>query len=241
MNAYEIADAVISALSTTNLPVFHQFDISPVSKRRECFITVGIDELICDSESSAVVTVSLYTPSSYSGGKILSAAKNITPALVSSGLSVRSIRAKALSYDRDLDRMRYDFSVKINPEGTSSPSAEDFSVTEGLVVSADSFTVGRERSVSEIGSVSSGVFLGDGGNRLVTLTVSGTTTVPSAECAEILDRTECEGTSLCLMLGGITFPPMRLRNYLLSVKNGRTEVRLDFISENTEEGLRVSG
>lgn len=241
MNAYEITEAVISVLKATEIPVFQQFDLTPAAKRNDCFITVGIEEYISSADSSAVVTVSLFAPSSYSGGKILRKSKDITPSLMNSGLSVESVRAKALSYDRALDRLRYDFSVKINLGGGSAPSGStDVEISDNITVNTTSFTVGRKRAISEIESVASGVFLGDGGNRLITLEIAGTTATDASECVTVLDGLECGGETVSPTLAGIVFPAMRLKSYTVSVKNGRTQVTAEFVSAEAGEGLTVS-
>ena len=138
MSFYVLANDIISVLSKTKIPSYHQFGEELIARRNDCFITVGITGLNADeSVSEAEAEISFYAPSNFSGGKILSLASKIPETIMSSDLSVKSIKASDLFYEKKLDRLCYNFSLKLTY--TVGNITDKISIGE-TVISVSSFS-----------------------------------------------------------------------------------------------------
>ncbi|MGN0653831.1 MAG: hypothetical protein ACI4KD_02820 [Oscillospiraceae bacterium] len=237
MSFYILANDIISALAKTKIPVYHQFGEELLARRNDCFITVGITEFVSDEEKSeAKAKLSLYVPSDFSGGKILSLAAKIPEALTKSAPGVKSIKATDLCYDRKLDRLRYDFELKTDYD-IPIKCREKISVLK-TDIEVISFSFSRKQAVNEIQTVASGVITKSGGSFPLVLNVSGRISL-DAESFCNLDSAVITGEALPIRLCEAVFPDMILKNYTVKGISDRSAViKAEFMATTSEEGIK---
>ena len=237
MSFYVLANDIISALSKTKIPVYHQFGEELLARRNDCFITVGITEFISDEEKSeATATVSLYAPYNFSGGKILSIATKIPEAIIRSDIAVKSIKATSFCYDRKLDRLRYDFLLKACYNAVEK-EANTVKILDSEV-KVTSFSFMRKCAVSEVPTINSKVITTIGGGYPIKLDVKGNISA----CRESffnLDEAIRTGEALKIKLSGAVFPDMKLKSYEVKGSMGGTAyVAMELIATASEEGIK---
>lgn len=248
MEMKEILDSVISSLAEAGVPVFHQFDEKLIAKRNECFITVGLSEMtteiICSTKEQYEidVLVSLFAPTSYSGGKLLKFSKDIAPLILSSGLDVKSVRACALCYDKPSDRLRYDFEVKIEATGISgSYDAERSAITavlsQNLSLYVTELCMSRKRALYEVPSVTSEIHVSDNGSAPLRLSLTGSAELGGGTL-KALDDLAKSGEALTLTLLGMDFPEMRICDYAVKQTGRETcTAKINLVAAEASEGL----
>lgn len=237
MSFYVLANDIISALSKTKIPVYHQFGEELLARRNDCFITVGITEFISDEEKSeATATVSLYAPYNFSGGKILSLATKIPEAIIRSDLDIKSVKATSFCYDKKVDRLRYDFSLRVcynaveNGENTVNILDSEVRVT--------SFSFMRKCAVSEVPTINSGVITTMGGRYPIKLDVVGRISA-SKKSFFNLDEVIRTGEVIRIKLSGAVFPDMKLKSYEVKGSMGGTAyVAMELMATASGEGIK---
>lgn len=231
MSFYVLANDIISALSKTKIPAYHQFGEELMARRNDCFITVGITGLKTDeAESEAEAEISFYTPSNFSGGKILSLASKIPETIMSSDLSVKSIKASDLFYEKKLDRLCYNFSLKLNYSLGNTTDTIQIGETE---ISVLSFSFSRKQSVSEVKTLSAGVRASGMGSYPLSLSIKGKTKLSAKSFSE-LDNAVKNFSPLTISVGGAYLPDMHLSSYRL--RGGRTAfIEAEFIEIKGDE------
>ena len=225
MSFYVLATDIISALSKTKIPAYHQFGEELIARRNDSFITVGITGVKSDeNENTAEAEISLYTPANFSGGKILSLASKIPETLISSDLMIKSIKASDLHYERKLDRLCYSFSIKLSyPVGNITDTVE----IGKTVIGVSSFSFSRKHSVSEIKTLTSGVKVSGAGIYPLSVSLKGVTKL-SPESFSELENAVKNLTAIPINICGGCFPSMRLVSYKL--RGGRTAfIEAEFI------------
>lgn len=225
MSFYVLANDIISALSKTKIPSYHQFGEELIARRNDCFLTIGITGVKSDeNENTAEAEISLYTPSNFSGGKILSLASKIPEALISSELAIKSIKVSDLRYERKLDRLCYSFFIRLSY--SFSENNDKIKIGE-TVIDVSSFSFSEKHAVNEIKTLTSGVRVSGAGVYPVSVSVKGTVSL-SAESFSELDEAVRNLTEIPINIGGAHFPCMRLVSYKL--RGGRTAfIEADFI------------
>lgn len=237
MSFYVLANDIISALSKTKIPVYHQFGEELLARRNDCFVTVGITEFISDEEKSeATATVSLYAPYNFSGGKILSLATKIPEAIIKSTLDIKSVKATSFCYDKKLDRLRYDFSLRIyfnaveNKENTVNILDSEVRVT--------AFSFVRKCAVSEVPAINSKVITTMGGRYPIKLDIAGKISACKKSFFN-LDEAVRTGEVIRIKLSGAVFPDMKLKSYEVKYNSGRTAyVEMELTATTSEEGIK---
>lgn len=231
MSFYVLANDIISVLSKTKIPAYHQFGEELIARRNDCFITVGITGLKTDGvDSEAEAEISFYTPSNFSGGKILSLASKIPEVIMNSDLSVKSIKASDLFYEKKLDRLCYNFSLKLN---YSVLNITDTISIEETVISVSSFSFSRKHAVSEIKTLSAGVMLNSSGSHPLSLSVKGETKLSAKSFSE-LDNAVKNFKPININIGGAYLPSMHLVSYRL--RGGRTAfIEAEFIEMKKDD------
>lgn len=231
MSFYVLANDIISVLSKTKIPAYHQFGEELIARRNDCFITVGITGLKTDeAESEAEAEISFYTPSNFSGGKILSLASKIPETIMSSDLSVKSIKASDLFYEKKLDRLCYNFSLKLNYSLGNTTDTIQIGETE---ISVLSFSFSRKQSVSEVKTLSAGVRASGMGSYPLSLSIKGKTKLSAKSFSE-LDNAVKNFSPLTISVGGAYLPDMHLSSYRL--RGGKTAfIEAEFIEIKGDE------
>lgn len=231
MSFYVLANDIISVLSKTKIPAYHQFGEELIARRNDCFITVGITGLNADeSVSEAEAEISFYAPSNFSGGKILSLASKIPETIMNSDLSVKSIKASDLFYEKKLDRLCYTFSLKLNYTIGDITDTVKIGETE---ISVLSFSFSRKQAVSETKTLSAGVKVNLSGEHPLSLSVKGRTGLSAKSFSE-LDNAVKNSEKIPVSIGGAYLPSMSLVSYRL--RGGRTAfIEADFIEMKDDE------
>ena len=231
MSFYVLANDIISVLSKTKIPSYHQFGEELIARRNDCFITVGITGLNADeSVSEAEAEISFYAPSNFSGGKILSLASKIPETIMNSDLSVKSIKASDLFYEKKLDRLCYNFSLKLNYSVGDIKDTIRIGETE---ISVLSFSFSRKQAVSEIKTLSAGVRVSATGSHPLSLSVKGKTRLSAKSFSE-LDNAVRDFLKIPISIGGTYLPCMRLVSYRL--RGGKTAfIEAEFIEIKGDE------
>ena len=231
MSFYVLANDIISVLSKTKIPSYHQFGEELIARRNDCFITVGITGLNADeSVSEAEAEISFYAPSNFSGGKILSLASKIPETIMNSDLSVKSIKASDLFYEKKLDRLCYTFSLKLNYTIGDITDTVKIGETE---ISVLSFSFSRKQAVSEVKTFSAGVRVSGGGSHPLSLSLKGKTQL-SAKSFYELDNAVKDFIKIPINIGGAYLPSMCLASYRL--RGGRTAfIEAEFIEIKDDE------
>lgn len=231
MSFYVLANDIISVLSKTKIPSYHQFGEELIARRNDCFITVGITGIKTDeAESEAEAEISFYTPSNFSGGKILSLASKIPETIMASDLSVKSIKASNLFYEKKLDRLCYNFSLKLNYSVGDIKDTIRIGETE---ISVLSFSFSRKQAVSEIKTLSAGVRVSATGSHPLSLSVKGKTRLSAKSFSE-LDNAVRDFLKIPISIGGTYLPCMRLVSYRL--RGGKTAfIEAEFIEIKGDE------
>lgn len=231
MSFYVLANDIISVLSKTKIPSYHQFGEELIARRNDCFITVGITGIKTDeAESEAEAEISFYTPSNFSGGKILSLASKIPETIMDSDLSVKSIKASDLFYEKKLDRLCYNFSLKLNYSVGDIKDTIRIGETE---ISVLSFSFSRKQAVSEIKTLSAGVRVSATGSHPLSLSVKGKTRLSAKSFSE-LDNAVRDFLKIPISIGGTYLPCMRLVSYRL--RGGKTAfIEAEFIEIKGDE------
>ncbi|MBR4093158.1 MAG: hypothetical protein IKK32_04740 [Oscillospiraceae bacterium] len=231
MSFYVLANDIISVLSKTKIPAYHQFGEELIARRNDTFITVGITGIKTDeADSEAEAEISFYTPSNFSGGKILSLASKIPETIMTSDLSVKSIKASDLFYEKKLDRLCYNFSLKLN---YSIGDIKDTISIGGTEISVSSFSFSRKHAVSEIKTLSAGVMAKGSGEHPLSLSVKGKTKLSAKSFAE-LDNAVKNFTPITINIGGAYLPSMCLSSYKL--RGGRMAfIEAEFIEIKGDE------
>lgn len=231
MSFYILANDIISVLSKTKIPSYHQFGEELIARRNDCFITVGITGLNADeSVSEAEAEISFYAPSNFSGGKILSLASKIPETIMNSDLSVKSIKASDLFYEKKLDRLCYTFSLKLNYSLGNTTDTIQIGETE---ISVLSFSFSRKQAVSEVKTLSAGVRVSGGGSHPLSLSLKGKTQLSAKSFSE-LDNAVRDFIKIPINIGGAYLPSMCLASYRL--RGGRTAfIEAEFIEIKDDE------
>lgn len=231
MSFYVLANDIISVLSKTKIPSYHQFGEELIARRNDCFITVGITGIKTDeAESEAEAEISFYTPSNFSGGKILSLASKIPETIMASDLSVKSIKASDLFYEKKLDRLCYNFSLKLNYSVGDIKDTIRIGETE---ISVLSFSFSRKQAVSEIKTLSAGIRVSATGSHPLSLSVKGKTRLSAKSFSE-LDNAVRDFLKIPISIGGTYLPCMRLVSYRL--RGGKTAfIEAEFIEIKGDE------
>ena len=231
MSFYVLANDIISVLSKTKIPSYHQFGEELIARRNDCFITVGITGIKTDeAESEAEAEISFYTPSNFSGGKILSLASKIPETIMASDLSVKSIKASDLFYEKKLDRLCYNFSLKLNYSVGDIKDTIRIGETE---ISVLSFSFSRKQAISEIKTLSAGVRVSATGSHPLSLSVKGKTRLSAKSFSE-LDNAVRDFLKIPISIGGTYLPCMRLVSYRL--RGGKTAfIEAEFIEIKGDE------
>lgn len=231
MSFYILANDIISVLSKTKIPSYHQFGEELIARRNDCFITVGITGIKTDeTESEAEAEISFYAPSNFSGGKILSLASKIPETIMASDLSVKSIKASDLFYEKKLDRLCYNFSLKLNYTIGDITDVIRIGETE---ISVLSFSFSRKHAVNEIKTLSAGVMAKGAGSHPLSLSVKGKTQLSAKSFSE-LDNAVRNFIKIPINIGNAYLPSMYLSSYRL--RGGRTAfIEAEFVEIKGDE------
>ncbi len=232
MSFYLLSNDIISALSKTKIPSYHQFGEELIARRNDTFITVGITGVKSDEdEMNAEAVVSLYTPADFSGGKILSLASKIPEALISSGLEIKSIKASDLYYEKKLDRLCYDFTIKLDYLFVGK--LNDTIKIGNTVINISSFSFSRKHDINQTRTLTAGVISSPAGSYPLSLSVKGVTEL-SPESFRELDEALRFFKEIPVDIAGAHIPSMHLSGYKL--RGGRTAfIEAEFI-EMIKEG-----
>ena len=158
------------------------------------------------------------------GGKILSLASKIPEVIMNSDLSVKSIKASDLFYEKKLDRLCYNFSLKLTY--TVGNITDKISIGE-TVISVSSFSFSRKQAISETKTLSAGVRVTASGGHPLLLSVKGVTKLSAKSFSE-LDNAVKTLLEIPINIGGAYLPSMSLTSYRL--RGGRTAtIEAEFI------------
>lgn len=224
-------------------PVYGEFDDGLVSSREKNIIVTGIKDF--ESDASGVfwngeVLVSVLSALPTSGGKMLDISRKIINRLTSSKLSITGYRAKSLSFDEKLQRLKYELEFKISgklSDGFLCEKSELLLVlTQNLTLYVKDFSFSRKRGLSDI-QTSAGIIIGDSGAYPLCLTLKGTLTTISGRELSSLETLISEKIALNLSFIGNNLPPLVLKEYSFDGNNNSAErnITLLLCSENPSE------
>ena len=239
------------------IPVVEEFEDSSIYGREEVFAAVGIKEIksledfsddkgvksyrFCEIEYS--VTIFGKNPD---GGNLLEIAENMYAKLFSSGLNIESVNGGATSFNAKLGRLQYDFVVTLNArllgnEVTCTRQSVAIALSDKLTFSLVRFEFERDRALSEILSVCSGVIVGDGGEKPLTLKLCGNISSQNFNALVELDCIIFLGMTINLNCLGLKVPPLKLKKYLFKGEKGAVSSYCELFlwGENPAEVIAV--
>ncbi|HNX63838.1 MAG TPA: hypothetical protein PKI60_01455 [Oscillospiraceae bacterium] len=224
-------------------PVYDEFDDGLVSSKEKNIIVTGIKDFQSDVSGvfwNGSVLVSVLSALPTSGGKMLDISRKIIDKLTSSKLNITEYKAKTLSFDEKLQRLRYELEFKISGKLSDSFLCDKESLSlvlaQNLTLSVRDFSFSRKRGLSEI-QTSEGVIVGDSGVYPLCLTLKGTLTTISGKELSTLETLISEKTPLALSFIGNNLPTLVLKEYSFDGNNNSAarNITLLLFSENPSE------
>lgn len=257
MTIHELTERLVTVLGG-GIPIHRDYETTAFSAREKSFAVVGLSSVKITDESDAqryVATfgIALYDSPKSSGAKLLSMAHSFFhPKLFASELNIESLTATAISYNARLDRLEYCFSLAISctlvgdvisPEKAVGGGVTSFPLGAGLTLRAKTFSFSRGRALTQIPTICSGAFLGDGGNDGISLSLKGCLIgaggafLQSGAAVKALEG--LLGTAISASFLEITLPKLRLKNYQVSAGERLPvcEVTLESASPSEVVGL----
>ena len=224
-------------------PVYGEFDDGLVSSKEKNIIVTGIKDFQSDVSGifwNGLVLVSVLSAIPTSGGKMLDISRKIIDKLTVSKLNITEYKAKSLSFDEKLQRLRYELEFKISGKFSDSFLCEreelSLALTQNLSLYVKNFSFSRKRGLSEI-STSEGIIVGDSGIYPLCLSLKGTLTAVSGRELSSLETLISEKTALNLSFIGNNLPALVLKEYSFDGNNNSAErsITLLLCSENPSE------
>ena len=224
-------------------PVYGEFDDGLVSSKEKNIIVTGIKDFQSDVSGifwNGAVLVSVLSALPTSGGKMLDISRKIIDKLTASKLNITEYKAKSLSFDEKLQRLRYELEFKISGKLSDEFLCErdelSLVLSEDLTLYVRDFSFSRKRGLSEI-STSEGIIVGDSGIYPLCLTLKGTLNKTSGKELSSLETLVSEKTTLNLSFIGNNLPALVLKEYSFGGNNNSAErnITLLLCSENPSE------
>ena len=224
-------------------PVYGEFDDGLISSKEKNIIVTGIKDFQSDISGifwSGTVLVSVLSALPTSGGKMLDISRKIIDKLTVSKLNITEYKAKSLSFDEKLQRLRYELEFKISGKLSDSFLCEreelSLILSENLTLYVKNFSFSRKRGLSEI-QTSEGIIVGDSGVYPLCLSLKGTLNKISGRELSSLETLVSEKTALNLSFIGNTLPTLVLKEYSFDGNNNSAErsITLLLCSENPSE------
>lgn len=261
MNVQELTARIVAIFSDgaeKSPPIHLDYEDTSYSKREKSFVIIGLSGVKITDEMErqryiATYSVAFYVDPASSGAKLLGLAHSFFhPRLYASELNVAGLNAAAISYNAKLDKLEYVFTLSISctlsgdalsPIKSGKSGAVSFPLDKDNILKAESFSLSRARAFSEVPTICTGTFLGDGGNKGATLSLKGILRnkedVPLLGGAVIALLEGYMVTPIVSEFLGLQLPAMRLKSYSISGSDKEPVCELNLVSASPAEVIGV--